>query len=230
VLASAAAAGDIIDVFAINIGTFTGGVTITGTPTNGQIATWTGSTSLQGIAAPTTAGNVIFTADGSVWSSTQKIVQGTSQATTSGTSVTFTGIPSWVKRITVMFSGVSTGTTGTSNLLLQLGISSGIVNTGYAGAAALVGAATANSTSTAGILLTPSQGNLTVTQGAVTLSLLNTSTNVWVSTGALGSSDSPNMALSGFTKTLSGTLDRVRLTTVNGTDVFDAGTVNILYE
>jgi hypothetical protein len=127
-----------------------------------------------------------------------------------------------------MLSGVSTN--GTSNLLLQLGISSGVVTTGYAGAAALVGAATANSTSTAGILLTPSQGNLTVTQGAVTLSRFDTSTNVWVSTGALGSSDSPNMALSGFTKTLSATLDRIRLTTVGGVNTFDAGSINILYE
>jgi len=32
------------------------------------------------------------------------------------------------------------------------------------------------------------------------------------------------------TKTISGVLDRIRLTTVNGTDTFDAGSVNILYE
>ena len=30
--------------------------------------------------------------------------------------------------------------------------------------------------------------------------------------------------------TLSGALDRVRVTTVNGTDTFDAGSINILYE
>jgi hypothetical protein len=31
-------------------------------------------------------------------------------------------------------------------------------------------------------------------------------------------------------KTLAGTLDRIRITTVNGTDTFDAGQINILYE
>ena len=39
----------------------------------------------------------------------------TAQNTTSGTSIDFTGIPSWVKRITVMFQGVST--TGSSQVL-----------------------------------------------------------------------------------------------------------------
>jgi hypothetical protein len=32
------------------------------------------------------------------------------------------------------------------------------------------------------------------------------------------------------TKSLSATLDRIRITTVNGTDTFDAGSINILYE
>jgi hypothetical protein len=29
---------------------------------------------------------------------------------------------------------------------------------------------------------------------------------------------------------LSGTLDRIRITTVNGTDTFDAGTINVSWE
>lgn len=35
---------------------------------------------------------------------------------------------------------------------------------------------------------------------------------------------------SGGTISLAGALDNVRLTTVNGTDTFDAGSINILYE
>ena len=155
------------------------------------------------------------------------IASGTAVASTSGTSIDFTGIPSWVKRITVMLNGVSTS--GTSNLILRIG-SGSIDSTAYSGSAALVGLSTANSTTTTGYLLTPSQGASTVTQGIVTLCLINSSANTWISSGMLASSDSANVALSGATKSLSGVIDRLRLTTVNGTDTFDAGSINILYE
>jgi len=52
--------------------------------------------------------------------------------TASGTSIDFTGIPSWVKRITVMFDGVSVS--GTSRVMVQLGDSGGVETTGYTGA------------------------------------------------------------------------------------------------
>ena len=48
-----------------------------------------------------------------------QLVSGTAVASTSGTSIDFTGIPSWVKRITVMFNGVSTS--GTSFKQIQIG-------------------------------------------------------------------------------------------------------------
>ena len=157
----------------------------------------------------------------------QRITQGTAVASTSGTSIDFTGLPAWIKRVTVMLNGVSTN--GVSNLILRIG-SGSVDATGYSGSAALVGAATANSTTTTGYLLTPSQGSATVTQGIVTLCLINASTNTWISSGMLASSDAGNVALSGATKSLSGAIDRVRLTTVNGTDTFDAGSVNLLWE
>ena len=58
----------------------------------------------------------VTTNSGAVYDGLQR---GTAVASTSGTSVDFTSIPSWVKRITVMFNGVSTS--GTSNPLVQLG-------------------------------------------------------------------------------------------------------------
>jgi hypothetical protein len=48
VLAVAAAAGDLVDIVALNI-SFTSGVTSVGTPTSNQLAAWTGSTSIQGV-------------------------------------------------------------------------------------------------------------------------------------------------------------------------------------
>jgi len=156
------------------------------------------------------------------------LVSGTAVASTSGTSIDFTGIPSWVKRITVMFAGVSTSST--SNLLMQIGDGS-VVTTGYLSAASTFN--DINAGSTAGFLL--GAGNL-VAASAISGSvvLTNISTNAWVSSGNITNTTVPGSngagSLSGGNKTLSGTLDRVRITTVNGTDTFDAGSINIMYE
>jgi hypothetical protein len=157
------------------------------------------------------------------------ITSGTAVASTSGTSIDFTGLPSWVKRITVMFSGVSTN--GTS--LPQIQIGSGSVSTsGYASAANYgVGAGQNTGTVTTGFILEPSGGAsaANLRSGAFILNLINS--NTWVAQGNIYHSSVgfciPN---AGISPTLGGTLDRVRITTVNGTDTFDAGSINILYE
>ena len=158
------------------------------------------------------------------------ITAGTAVASTSGTSIDFTSIPSWVKRVTVMFSGVSTSST--SNLLLQIGNGS-IVTTGYDSAAFSSNAS--NTASTVGFILTAANVVAScVYSGSIVLALTNSSTNLWVSSGVLTQSTVPASNGSGNVaagnKALSGTLDRVRITTVAGTDTFDAGSINILYE
>ena len=154
------------------------------------------------------------------------LVQGTAQASTSGTSITFTSIPSWVKRITVMFSGVSTS--GTSNPLLQLGAGS-ITSSGYlcstGGYQSTVSGSAGNYTNGFGI---QSAGAANVLHGVFILSLV--SGNTWAMSLAMGSSNTNIAFFGGGSVALSGTLDRVRITTVNGTDTFDAGSINILYE
>jgi hypothetical protein len=151
------------------------------------------------------------------------ITSGTAVASTSGTSIDFTGIPSWVKRITVMFSGVSTN--GTSRIILRIGAGS-VDTSGYQATAVLNGL---DLTETAGYFACWRGDAANIVNGAVTLMLLGS--NIWVQGGST-SSNAGAAAGAVFmgTKTLSGTLDRVRLTTVNGTDTFDAGTINILYE
>jgi hypothetical protein len=155
------------------------------------------------------------------------ITSGTAVASTSGTSIDFTSIPSWVKRVTVMLSGVSTS--GTSNYLIQIGAGS-VTTTGYDSGA--WSSNSANSASTAGFILNSSVSASGSVSGTITISLANT--NRWVSSGVLGQSVSPTGigagSVSGGFITLGGTLDRVRITTVNGTDTFDAGSINILYE
>jgi hypothetical protein len=143
----------------------------------------------------------------------------TAQNSTSGTSIDFTGIPSWVKRITVMFAGVSLS--GTSNILVQLGTSSGVEITGYTSAAG----ESPSATSTAGFLGYLANAARTLT-GAHTIVLFGS--NLWVCT-SVANNTAVSITQSGG-KTLSNTLDRVRITTANGTDTFDAGSINVLYE
>ena len=176
---------------------------------------------------PANTGTVVTTASSAAVTPamlTQPLTLGTAQASTSGTFIDFTGIPSWVRRITVMFNGVSTN--GTSPILTQIGAGS-VTTTGY-----LAGASQSNSTATITqvttgfpIQLTNSAVNLTY--GALTLSTLGS--NVWVPSGVFWASIGVTYSSSGVLS-LGGTLDRVRITTVGGTDTFDAGSINILYE
>jgi hypothetical protein len=150
-------------------------------------------------------------------------IAGTAVASTSGTSIDFTSIPSWVKRITVMFNGLSTN--GSSGRQVQIGAGS-IQTTGYTSAAIRSGGTV---TSTNGLVFDGAAGSSDITYGVLTVSLIGS--NAWVSASSysFGASNA-NAGSSGGAVTLSGTLDRIRITTVNGTDTFDAGTINILYE
>lgn len=153
------------------------------------------------------------------------IVSGTSVATTSGVSIDFTGIPTWAKRITLLLNGVSTN--GTSPVQIQIGPSSGIVTTGYAGCADTQvsggGVATAFAT---GLGIERTSGAATVRQGIASFCLLTS--NIWI--GTYNGSSATSTSWGSTSITLGAALDRIRLTTVNGTDTFDAGTINILYE
>lgn len=152
----------------------------------------------------------------------------TAKASTSGTSIDFTGIPSWVKRITVMFSGVSTN--GTGNLQIQLGTSGGIQITGYLSEADQAGTGV---NATTGFILTRSIGATSINHGIATIALIDSSTGLFACSGTLARSDTASGSFFGGSKSLSGTLDRIRIigsTTGNPADTFDAGTINIIYE
>jgi hypothetical protein len=156
------------------------------------------------------------------------LVSGTAQASTSGTSIDFTGIPSWVKRITVMFNGVSTS--GTSPIQIQIGAGS-VSSSGYTSSANYLTTSTANQTATSGFILFPSGAGeaAQLLGGLITIATLGS--NLWSQTSILGKTQtSAGTLLSAGYTSLSGLLDRVRITTVNGTDTFDAGSINILYE
>jgi hypothetical protein len=153
------------------------------------------------------------------------IVSGTAVASTSGTSIDFTGIPSWVKRITVMFNGVSISST--ANILVQGGVSGTIDSTGYVSTSTgTSGGAGGTVSSTAGYVIRGTSGTISLS-GHMVLTLLGS--NIWVSSHACSFDGSSSSLFGGGTNTFSGTLDTIRITTTS-TDTFDAGSINILYE
>jgi hypothetical protein len=180
------------------------------------------------VSAPLVAGTNTLTLAAAT-GTLSPLVSGTAVASTSGTSIDFTSIPSWVKRITVMLSGVSTS--GSSTVLIQIG--SGSVSTsGYFSNASYSSVAGGFLYITNGFTLDNSgtAAAASVRYGAVQLVLLNN--NTWCLSGNIGfgSVGGVSNSCAGTSPTLSGALDRVRITSSGGTDTFDAGSVNILYE
>jgi hypothetical protein len=173
------------------------------------------------------SGNAVFTGTvrvGGIAADLYPLVLDTAKASTSGTFVDFTGIPSWAKRITMMFDGVSTS--GSSVLIVQLGTSSGVEITNYRGTSFYPGAS--YSTMSSGFMLSPANGATNLWCGSIILSLLGS--NTWVEQSIISLSNTSALGFSSGAKTLGGTADRIRLTTANGTDTFDAGNVNVMWE
>jgi hypothetical protein len=180
-------------------------------------------------ATGTPSAGTFLRGDGS-WSGT--LVSGTAITLTNQTAPEFTGIPSWAKRITVMFGGVSTNGTGIP--IVQLGTSSGFTTSGYTsngitGNSNVVVTTTNTTTGFATENHNPYFTAVATRNGQMIISLVGN--NVWVSTSIIAAvvAGSPSAAFQGGLVTLSGTLDRIRLY-IDGTQQFDAGTINILYE
>jgi hypothetical protein len=194
------------------------------TLTSGSVIVGAG-TSTPTFVAPTTAGNALFTTDGTSWSSTAKISRSTAVASTSGTSITFTSIPSWVKRITIMFNGVSTATG--DNVIIQIG-STSFTTSGYLGAATFLNTAATSSNNSNGFKLDNLGSSANIRHGMAVLT--NISGNIWTFNSVIGDSSSGTTGIGGGSVTASGVIDRVRITTSGGTATFAAGSINILYE
>lgn len=168
-----------------------------------------------------------ITLDGSNANTVGVINSKTAVASTSGTSIDFTSIPAGTKRITVMFTGVSTN--GSSFPQVQLGTSGGVVSSGYssyAGYFTVSNQATASSATTGFHMHDGTAGSTRF--GMMTIT--NLTGNTWTSNHTMGDVGGTVVFSGGGSIALSGVLDRVRVTTVNGTDTFDAGSINILYE
>ncbi len=149
--------------------------------------------------------------------------EGTQVATTSGSYIDFTSIPSTAKYICIIWNGL--GLSGTDHLLIQIGDSGGVETSGYSEGHGHSGGATTTETASNGLNLYLAGASRT-TIGIAEWHLMDSSSNTWH--GKFFSWTSDWIDFGNCTKSLSGTLDRVRLDTT-GSNTFDAGTANIIY-
>ena len=195
-----------------------------------------GTTSFTSIGASANTVGISFTATGvgsgtgtatlNSFTAGSSVKAATAVASTSGTAIDFTSIPSWAKRITIMLNAVST--TGSSIFQIQVGTSSGIVNTGYSSFSSYTtSATTVTASGNTGLILKSTISASSQTNGSIVISNLNG--NIWVLNG-LYSDGIIGVGYASTAISLVSNLDRVRLTTLVGTDTFDAGTINIFYE
>lgn len=196
---------------------------VTGTIQVGQVIAGTGLT----------AGTVITALGTGTGGAGTYTISPISTGTVSGTitvvGVDFLSIPSWVKRVTVMFDGVSTN--GTSIVQLQLGDAGGVETSGYAGVTVRTGGSNTYTSAYSSGFLTQT-AMVAASTYAAQIVLTNITGNAWAMSGTTVDTTTVlnNSCFMCGTKTLSATLDRIRITTAGGTDTFDAGSINILYE
>jgi hypothetical protein len=155
---------------------------------------------------------------GTVFTGYYPLVQTSAVSPSGGTNIDFTSLPSWVKKITVSFYGLTNS--GGSPILLQIG-SGSFQTTGYNSSAFNYNSGTGTD-STAGFCI--NQG-WSLCTGVVTLTKVTG--NTWTASGV---TLSPNVSPSSGGVSLSGSLDRLRVTTISGTTTFTGGSVNIMYE
>ncbi len=158
-----------------------------------------------------------------------KMVYATTVASTSGTSIDFTSIPSWARRVSVFLNQVSKS--GTSAVIIRIGTGGSPATTGYeTGAVDFNGSAQGGAASTTGFLLNASISATTTYSGMFNIEKSTSNTNAWVCSGTWNGAATGQIGVTSGNITLGGVLDMVRVTMENGTDTFDAGSITVRWE
>jgi len=181
------------------------------------------------VAAPAVAGTNTLTLQAATATSSVNVL-GTAVASTSGTSIDFTALPSWVKKITVMFSGVSQSTADDITLLLGTGATPTYASSGYNGLSISQAGGSSTNLSTSFKITCISGPTAALIYGITTLNLITGNTWVCNSSNGNGTATGVNQASYCYgSNALGGTLTAIRIA-LTGAGTFDAGTVNIMYE
>jgi len=205
----------------------------TGNVTVGANLAVTGTSAFTGSMGNITTGTInsgAITSSGLVTGTTgalYPLVSRTAQASTSGTSIDFTSIPSWVKRITVMFNGVSLS--NTDSITVQLGTGGVATTSGYTGTSTRIGASTISCNAYSGIGFEVNVVGIAASVSTGNMVITNITGNTWTCTGILAGTVTNLQDTTAGVIAMAGVVDLVRITS-NGTATFDAGTINILYE
>jgi len=183
--------------------------------------------SQSGLALPpqTGLGGTVLKTNGSTTSWATALNLGTANVATSGTAILYPSIPSWVKRITVIFSNVSTS--GSNTILIQIG-SGSVASSGYTSVSGITGVSTGYVGPITNGFAVFKNASSYVIDGSFTI--LNVSSNNWVFSGSFALENAADFGGSGGRVALSGTLDRVNITTNGGSDTFSTGLINIMWE
>ena len=147
----------------------------------------------------------------------------------SSSGTTFTGIPSWAKRVRVMLVGVSLS--GSANIFVRLGDSGGVENTGYTGQVVQINSSpsVSGATFSAGFQLTIGTDPAYAWETTIELNLIDPSLNRWLASGAVCTTADARVNIVTGYKALSGTLDRIQILQ-SAADTFDSGQVNVSWE
>jgi hypothetical protein len=159
-----------------------------------------------------------------------QLISGTAVASTSGTSIEFISIPSWAKRITMMFNGVSAASG--DNHVLQVGTGSTTYTTsGYLSTRSLLTSAVSTGNRTSGFDVALNSAGAEAVNGHAVLT--NISGNTWILSSITGNTGDSRTTIGGGNIALGATLTAVRLicsATGSPSGAFDAGSINIMYE
>jgi hypothetical protein len=181
------------------------------------------------LTLPANTGTIVTTASSAVVTPTlltQPFTRATAVASTSGTNIDFTGIPSWVRRITITYTGVSTN--GANRVIVQLGTVSGFETSSYLGSASAISTLVTTSQNSTGFLVDDVTSANDVRHGSSVL--MNPTGNTWVFSSVDALSNAPVTGTAAGSKELGNVLTQIRITTVGGTNTFDAGSINIFFE
>lgn len=150
----------------------------------------------------------------------------TETVTTSGTTHDYTSVPSWVKKITIIFDGVSTD--GNEEIIVQVGDSGGFHTSSYTGSASQLSSVVTSATETGGFALSKDSVSTGSYSGIATICKLTSAGTIWVWASITQFGNSIDLGVGRVT--LDTILTQIRLTSTGTPDTFDAGTFNVLYE
>ena len=190
------------------------------------------SISSGGVSATELASNAVTTVkitDANVTPAklSQPFTMATEVSTSTGTTASFTSIPSWVNRIIIMLNNV--GTTAAADIYVRIGPSGGVETTGYSSAVSYGGSSVNVTSSSTFSFLVPGVGS--GSNGTYQFNghamLTRISGNTWIMSSNIISTTTNSYYSSASRKTLAGSLSVLSIITAG---TFAQGSVNITYE